>query len=83
MRPLFDVEAIAMDIEQARKFEDRMEAEDERWEHEMGGREMIAWIVAERRRRRELREASLEGRNTKALEVPTPAPFASSSNART
>jgi hypothetical protein len=76
-----DVEAIAMDFEQAKKFVDKMEADYEQWVQKMGGREMIAWIVAEQRRRRELREARLEGRDTKALEVPTPAPVASSSDA--
>ena len=62
-----------MDIEQARTFVDEMEAERERWERQMGSREMIAWIVTELRRRRELRESGVGSRDTKALEMPTPA----------
>ena len=67
-----------MDLEQAKKFVDEMEADEERWVRKMGGRDVIAWIVAELQRRRELRETREAGAR-KPLKVATPAALASSS----
>ena len=36
-----------MDFEQAKAFVDQMEQDELRFEREMGGREMIRWIVQE------------------------------------
>jgi len=64
-----------MDFEQAKAFVDRMEQDELRFEREMGGREMIRWIVDELQRRRGLREVESEAADCMTPEPPPAAPI--------
>jgi len=62
-----------MNFEQAKAFVDSMERDELRFEREMGGREMIRWIVQELQRRRDLREAESQAANCSMTPEPPPA----------
>jgi hypothetical protein len=66
-----------MDLERAKAIVDEMEANEERFEREMGGREMIRWIAQELQRRRELRESQRDAAAIATSEPPPAAPTGS------